>query len=114
MSQAKVTDNFAVHPKKLHLLVSGKKYNPGKNTKSVKDQKPLQRKQRRTHRTNHRTNQKETLRKTTQQRQPKMTHWILTAMRTYQTDLESNNMMRESLAMTHLHNQGMMNQKVSA
>ena len=37
MSQAKVADNFAVHPKKLHLVVSGRKYGPGKKlTKSCK------------------------------------------------------------------------------
>ena len=36
MSQAKVTDNFAVHQKKLHLAVSGRRYNPGKKTTKCK------------------------------------------------------------------------------
>ena len=30
MSQAKVTDNFTVHPKKLHLAVSGRRYDLGR------------------------------------------------------------------------------------
>ena len=36
MSQAKVADNFTVHPKKLHLAVSGRKYNPGKKVPKSK------------------------------------------------------------------------------
>ena len=36
MSQAKVTDNFVVHPKKLHLAVSGRKYDPGKKMTKCK------------------------------------------------------------------------------
>ena len=36
MSQAKVADNFAVHPKKLHLMVSGRKYDPGKKPTKCK------------------------------------------------------------------------------
>ena len=36
MSRAKVADNFAVHPKKLHLVVSGRKYDPGRKPTKCK------------------------------------------------------------------------------
>ena len=36
MSQAKVADNFIVHPKKLHLTVSRRKYDPGKKLTKCK------------------------------------------------------------------------------
>ena len=35
-SQAKVADNFTVHPKKLNLAVSGRKYDPGKKMTKCK------------------------------------------------------------------------------
>ena len=40
MSQAKCTDLFAIHPKKLHMAVLGRKYDPGKNVSKCKSTEP--------------------------------------------------------------------------
>ena len=41
MSQAKCANLFAVHPKKLHMAVSGHKYGPGKKVSKCKSMEPL-------------------------------------------------------------------------
>ena len=118
MSQAKVADNFMVHPKKLHLVVSRRKYDPGKKmTKCKTSETPMTtpNKAKKNPKDQPQDELKVDTRKTNKQCQPKMTQWMLTVMRNYWTHLENNNlMMRESSTMTYLHSWEMMNQKFSA
>ena len=41
MSQAKCTDLFTIHPKKLHMAVLGQKHDPGKKVSKCKSMEPL-------------------------------------------------------------------------